>query len=72
MAANFTDFNEFGVCGKKIKQCSRKVNNLCQKIDIWLKNLQKLPKFLKKLQCYLWCFWNTKMDLLTFLGEFCL
>ena len=44
MAATFMDLNELGIYRKEIKQWSQKAKNLCQKFDIWLKNLQKLPK----------------------------
>ena len=49
MAATFTDFKEFGIYGKKIKQLLQKNKNLYQKCIIRLKNLQIL---LKKLGNY--------------------
>ena len=44
MTSTFTDFDGFCIYGKEIKQWSRKTEDLCQKFDIWFKNLQKLPK----------------------------
>ena len=44
MTSTFTDFNGFYIYEKKIKQWSWKTEDLCQKFDIWFKNLQKLPK----------------------------
>ena len=68
MAATFMDFIKFGLDIKDLNQGQQIKWYLCQKLDIWLKILQILPKksgkFWKKLRCYHMAFLDYKTEFL--------